>query len=107
MLGSSEGILYSDLQCLWSSGSFASLACLRYLVIDEADKILDYHFNQWLPKLLEAVASDKDAHHGHGRHRGELLSGSLLSVCSQRDIFRLQKASLGLQSKVQDEGFIF
>ena len=28
-------------------------------MIDEADKLLDHHFNQWLSKILSSVEADK------------------------------------------------
>ena len=31
------------------------LRYLRFLVVDEADKLLDQQFQEWLPKLLDAV----------------------------------------------------
>ena len=70
--------------------SFASLAFLRFLVIDEADKILDYHFNQWLPKLLQALSASKATPPG-SKPRAELLGESLLSQCSSHEVFRLMR----------------
>ena len=51
--------LVSVFMHFFCSGSFATLRFLRFLVIDEADKLLAQHFNQWLPKLLKAVSHDK------------------------------------------------
>ena len=58
--------------------SFSTLRHLRYLVIDEADKLLDQHFNQWLPKILSSVKTDKTK-------RGSSFGGSQRSVSSLRD----------------------
>ena len=68
--------------------SFATLRHLRFLVIDEADKLLDHLFNQWLPKILSAVETDKYGLKGHsamgGRQQQSVigLRDTLIGLCS-------------------------
>ena len=72
----------------YCSCSFASLASLRFLVIDEADKLLDYHFNQWLPKLLHAVAVDKATPTRRGMGKLSLAS-AMQGMCGNVQRLRL------------------
>lgn len=73
--------------------SFSTLRHLRYLVIDEADKLLGHHFNEWLPKILSAVETDKVAER-RGTVRGNPLSMSglsntLLGLCASPERLQL------------------
>lgn len=40
--------------------SFPTLRYLRFLVVDEADKLLGQQFQQWLTKLQDAIARDRE-----------------------------------------------
>ena len=61
------------------TSSFATLRCLRFLVLDEADKLLDQEFQEWLPRLLETVSCEKPAALlGGGK---ETLASVLLEQC--------------------------
>ena len=82
-----------------SSNSFASLGFLRFLVIDEADKLLDYHFNQWLPKLLKAVSHDKTTPKGCGSGRRSLAE-TLQGLCLHPGRFHLMSPHWGNAEKV-------
>lgn len=71
-----------------------SLSFLRYLVVDEADKLLDQHYNQWLSKLLVAVATDKESDRGGGTIRGQrTLCDTLLNLCTDVNGLRLLRNS--------------
>ena len=79
--------------------SFSTLRHLRYLVIDEADKLLDHHFNQWLPKLLSAVETDKRA------LKQDKIRGGQHSSCGLRDtLLNLCSSSERLQLMLKDHG---
>ncbi len=86
--------IFPDPDC---SGGFSSLGSLRFLVIDEADKLLDYHFNQWLPKLLKAMSRDKATPRGCGLGGGAWLEGSLQKLCLHPERFKLSKKKLSQQ----------
>ncbi len=85
------------------SGSFSSLGFLRYLVIDEADKLLDYHFNQWLPKLLATVSRDKAAPKGCG-FRGTSLEETLEGLCLHPERFQLMRHCNTVRMGLIEEG---
>ena len=59
-------------------------------MIDEADKLLDHHFNQWLPKILSSVEADKkqDKTTG-GRNSLTSLRDTLLGQCSTPERLQL------------------
>ena len=70
--------------------SFCTFRHLRYLVIDEADKLLDHHFNQWLPKILSAVEVDKKQEKiKTGQKSLTSLRDTLLGQCSTSERLRL------------------
>jgi superfamily II DNA/RNA helicase len=59
-------------------------------VIDEADKLLDHHFNQWLPKILTAVEDDKkEVKAGGGQKSLTSLRNTLLSQCATSERLQL------------------
>jgi hypothetical protein len=60
-------------------------------VIDEADKLLDYHFSQWLPKLLKAVSCDKVSPKGFGYDKTS-LEETMQGLCLHPEKFRLMAA---------------
>ena len=69
-------------------------------MIDEADKLLDHHFNQWLPKILTAVEADKKEYKiGKGQRSLSGLRDALLSQCSTSERLRLMFEDQG-HSKV-------
>ena len=57
-------------------------------MIDEADKLLDYHFNQWLPKLLAMVSHDKATPKGCGYGKTS-LEETMQNLCLHPEKFRL------------------
>ena len=75
--------------------SFATLQCLRFLVIDEADKLLDQRFQEWLPRLLEAVhcESPPAVGGGGGGGGGGALASVLYEQCSDPALLRLMASS--------------
>ena len=91
--------MYVVLLCLVCRGWLSSLRSVRFLVIDEADKLLDYHFSYWLPKLLEAVSRDKAAPGGCGLGSGGVwsLEGQLRKLCLHPERFRPSKQKLSQQ----------
>lgn len=78
----------ADIFVFSSSSSFPSLEYLRFLVIDEADKLLDYHFNQWLTKLLKAVSSAKTTPSKRGFDMMS-LERTLQNLCGHPERFQL------------------
>ena len=61
---------------------------------------MDYHFNQWLPKLLKAVARDKTTPRRcglGGGGGGAWLERSLKRMCLHPERFRLTKPKLSQQ----------
>lgn len=69
--------------------SFATLSSLRYLVVDEADKLLDQTFNQWLPKLLVAIATDKSVIIDHFSKGQVLLENTMIGLCGNAERLKL------------------
>ena len=65
-------------------------------MIDEADKLLDHHFNQWLPKILTAVEDDK---------KEDKIRGGQKSLTSLRNtLLRQCTTSERLQLMFEDQG---
>ena len=63
-------------------------------MIDEADKLLDHLFNQWLPKILSAVERDKHGLKGQGTMVGKQqsvsgLKDTLIGLCSSPEKLQL------------------
>lgn len=82
--------------------SFVTLSFLRYLVVDEADKLLDQHYSQWLPKLLVAVAGDKQSvTRGMLKNNQRTLKDTLLNLCTDADGLRLLQ-NTHISSKVHN-----
>ena len=53
-------------------------------MIDEADKLLDQHFNQWLPKILSSVKTDKtkgESQFGGGQRSVSSLRDTMVGLC--------------------------
>ncbi len=42
-------------------------------MVDEADKLLDQQFQEWLPTLLEGVRKDRYGNHGASEQEGRCL----------------------------------
>ena len=73
---------------------------LRYLVIDEADKLLDHQFNQWLPKILTAVEDDKKEDKIRGGQKSLMsLRNTLIRQCTTPERLQLMFEDQG-DSKV-------
>lgn len=65
-------------------------------MIDEADKLLDHQFNQWLPKILTAVEDDK---------KEDKIRGGQKSLMSLRNtLIRQCTTSERLQLMFEDQG---
>ena len=64
--------------------SFPTLRYLRFLVVDEADKLLGQQFQQWLTKLLDAVSRDREQQSHWERSLEETLHG----LCTGSAILR-------------------
>ena len=59
-------------------------------MIDEADKLLDHHFNQWLPKILTAVEGDKEEDKIRGDQKPlTSLRNTLLRQCTTSERLQL------------------
>lgn len=57
------------------------LASLKYLVVDEADRLLDQSFQEWLPQLLNSLKrSDDDNTYGWGCEVQKLLFSATLTT---------------------------
>ena len=69
-------------------------------MIDEADKLLDHHFNQWLPKILTAVEGDKEDDKIRGDQKPlTSLRNTLLRQCTTSERLQLMFEDQG-HSKV-------
>lgn len=69
-------------------------------MIDEADKLLDHHFNQWLPKILNAVEGDKEEDKIRGDQKPLIsLRNTLLRQCTTSERLQLMFEDQG-HSKV-------
>lgn len=59
-------------------------------MIDEADKLLDHHFNQWLSKILTAVEADKKQDKIREGHKSlTSLRNTLLGQCATSERLQL------------------
>ena len=68
-------------------------------MVDEADKLLDQTFSQWLPKLMVAIATDKNEQNVIRGQRS--LENTLIDLCGDVDRLRLlQLMDSRLQCKV-------
>ena len=78
--------------------SFVTLRYLRFLVLDEADKLLSHQFQQWTSKLWDAVSQDRER-----SHHGELsLEETLHGLCTSSSLLHMLHASPRSQVRTCD-----
>ena len=78
--------------------SFATLLYLRFLVLDEADKLLSHQFQQWTTKLWHAVSQDRQ----QGHHAEPSLEEALRGLCTSTALLQTLHTSPINQSQVRD-----
>ena len=77
--------------------SFATLRYLRFLVLDEADKLLSHQFQQWTTKLWHAVSQDRE----QGHHGEPSLEEMLHGLCTSTSLLQKLNTSLIERSLVR------
>ena len=78
--------------------SFATLRYLRFLVLDEADKLLSHQFQQWTTKLWHAVSQDRQ----QGHHGEPSLEEALHGLCTSTSLLQTLNTTPINQSQVRD-----
>jgi len=78
--------------------SFVTLRYLRFLVLDEADKLLSHQFQQWMSKLWDAVSQDRE----RGHHGEPSLEETLHGLCTSSSLLHMLHASPRSQVRVAD-----
>lgn len=78
--------------------SFATLRYLRFLVLDEADKLLSHQFQQWMTKLWHAVSQYRQ----QGSRGEPSLEETLHGLCTSTSLLQILNTSLIKHSQVRD-----
>ncbi len=80
-----------------------TLEHLKWLIIDEADKLLDQSFQQWLETVTEALASQEKVHTGPPRNK-KFITKVVLSATMTRSVGLLSGLKLHKPKFVVLEG---